>query len=235
MIYTIKKKKESTNIPLKFNISIPKALGEPFRERNFYSPWIFYRFLFKILFKKKKTEKEKKIKGFSRDSDQKYFINSRVLRHFKGVIKLPPTVSLIRDIFVLRSLAKKAAGFRVSNIWERSKRRCMQMTREAVYKSWLWMGFVLLLSYSYFDKPRARTCFRYGQICVSIARDTFSPDLTGFISPRSLVYHIDTREEKCISTQKKKKERKKRGKKRRGRGKIEKNTTTRKFIIIIPQ
>lgn len=144
-------------------------------------------------------------------------------------------MGLIRDTFVLRSLAKKAAGFRVSNIWERSKRRCMQMTREAVYKSWLWMGFVLLLSYSYFDKPRARTCFRYGQICVSIARDTFSPDLTGFISPRSLVYHIDTREEKCISTQKKKKERKKRGKKRRGRGKIEKNTTTRKFIIIIPQ
>lgn len=121
MIYTIKKKKESTNIPLKFNISIPKALGEPFRERNFYSPWIFYRFLFKILFKKKKTEKEKKIKGFSRDSDQKYFINSHVLRHFKGVIKLPPTVGLIRDTFVLRSLAKKAAGFRVSNIWERSK------------------------------------------------------------------------------------------------------------------
>lgn len=75
------------------------------------------------------------------------------------------------------------------------------------------MGFVLLLSYSYFDKPRARTCFRYGQICVSIARDTFSPDLTGFISPRSLVYHIDTREEKCISTLykiKKKKEKKER-------------------------
>lgn len=95
------------------------------------------------------------------------------------------------------------------------------------------MGFVLLLSYSYFDKPRARTCFRYGQICVSIARDTFSPDLTGFISPRSLVYHIDTREEKCISTQKKKKKREKREEKREEGGGKQKRIQQRGNLLLL--
>lgn len=67
----------------------------------------------------KNDRKRKKDKRFLTPQLSKIFYNSRYMYFaILRVLKLP-AVGLICDTFI-RSLAKKA-GFRVSNIWERSK------------------------------------------------------------------------------------------------------------------